>query len=725
MRVTGVVFGVTAAVIAGSTLLTYQAGQRVIQLHQAEEKRRIAIMACDDLFSAVQDAETGQRGFIITGNESYLQPFNRAVQRIPAATQRLHELTDIGITPEKSADLDAAVKDKLAELRQTINLRRTGGFNAAIGMIESDRGEEAMDRIRAAFERIRTEQEAGLKADSQASASATIARTLIFLATAALSLLVLLWGFFRIRKAIKERNLAVLEQQRERDLLSTTLTSIGDCVIVTDIEGRITFLNPVASAVTGWTLEEAMGRPVEEVFRIMSEETRELVPNPVEKVIRRGVIVGLGNHTVLIRKDGTELPIDDSAAPVRTPEGKLEGVVLVFRDFSATKNTQRELREAKETAEEANRAKDTFLAMLSHELRTPLTPVLATLQAWDMTRAVPDELKKDVYMLRRNVEMEARLINDLLDLTRISRGVLSFHPETVDAHAILQLLIAQTRSDADRKRLNLEVNLEAKRHFVNTDASRLQQVLWNIIRNAVNYTDANGTVAIKTSDDGARLTIIITDTGLGMSPETLQKIFIPFEQADRARSVRHGGLGLGLAISRALVEQMGGELDAASGGLGRGSKFTLRLQAVDEKAAAAGDPHRAAPVRSGPLRILLVEDHVDTALALARLLKMRGHEVRTASMVEEAQAQLKNGTFDLLICDIGLPDGTGYDLIKSVRERSDIVAIAVTGFGMQADVDEAIASGFDAHVTKPIDLHKLEMAIIQAEQSHDNRSGSH
>jgi PAS domain S-box len=532
---------------------------------------------------------------------------------------------------------------------------------------------------------------------------------------------VLLWGSIRIRNAIGERDAAMLQQQRERDLLSTTLASIGDCVIVTDVDGRITFINPVASAVTGWTLEEAKGQPVENVFRIISEETREPVLNPVEKVIRRGAIVGLANHTVLIRKDGSEVPIDDSAAPVRTPHGKLEGVVLVFRDFSAAKKAQRELRAAKDAAEEANRAKDTFLAMLSHELRTPLTPVLATLQAWDMAGTVPNELKKDVFMLRRNVELEARLINDLLDLTRISRGVLSFHPETVDVHAILQLLVAMTRSEAERKRLNLEVNLKATRRFVNTDASRLQQVLWNIIRNAVNFTDANGTVSIETVDEGERLNITITDSGVGMSRDTLEKIFMPFEQADRARSVRHGGLGLGLAISRALVEQMGGQLDAASAGLGHGSKFTLRLELVGKTAATS--PRRVAPVRSGPRRILLVEDHGDTALALARLLKMRGHEVSTVSTVEHAQAQLKNDEFDLLICDIGLPDGTGYELIKAVRSRSRIAAIAVTGLGMQSDVDKAIAAGFDAHLTKPIDLHKLEAAITQAEEPDGDRSG--
>jgi PAS domain S-box-containing protein len=529
-------------------------------------------------------------------------------------------------------------------------------------------------------------------------------------------MLVLLWGFMRIQHAIAERNTAVAEEQKERELLSTTLSSIGDCVIVTDVEGRITFMNPVAINVTGWSEGEAIGRPLKAVFRIVNEETRQPVEDPVEKVIRDGVIVGLANHTLLIRRDNTEIPIDDSGAPVRSSDGKLQGVVLVFRDFSDTKHAQREILAAKEAAEKASRAKDTFLAMLSHELRTPLTPVLATVQAWGLAKDVPEPFRRQVYMLRRNLELEARLIDDLLDLTRISRGVLGFHPEVVDVHAIIHLLEAISRSDVLRKQINLGVKLEAKRRFVNTDPSRLQQVLWNILRNAVNYTDEHGRVLFETADDGDSIEITVTDNGVGMTAETIQRLFTPFEQADRTRSVRYGGLGVGLAISHALVEQMGGEIVASSAGLGRGSRFTVRLRTVAEESAAIAPRSPGTSEAPQARSILLVEDHADTSFALSRLLQLRGHQVRTAASTTEAEAEFAAHPFDLLLCDIGLPDGTGYDFIKHVRERSGIAAIAVTGFGMQSDVDHSLAAGFDAHVTKPIDLFRLESAIATSDR---------
>jgi CheY-like chemotaxis protein/anti-sigma regulatory factor (Ser/Thr protein kinase) len=352
--------------------------------------------------------------------------------------------------------------------------------------------------------------------------------------------------------------------------------------------------------------------------------------------------------------------------------------------------------------------------MLSHELRTPLTPVLATLQAWDIDNDVPEPFRRQVYMLRRNLELEARLIDDLLDLTRISRGVLAFHPEVVDVHSIIGLLASIVRSDVLRKEINLQLKLEATRRFVNTDPSRLQQVLWNILRNAVNYTDEHGSVSVETHDDGDRISITVSDSGVGMAPETIQRLFTPFEQADRSRSVRYGGLGVGLAISQALVEQMNGEIVASSPGLGRGSRFTVRLETVAEESAATDFQSPGASEPTKQLSILLVEDHVDTALALARLLKMRGHQVRTAASTKEAEAECATHPFDLLLCDIGLPDGTGYDLIKRVRAQSEIAAIAVTGFGMQSDVDHALAAGFDAHVTKPINLSRLESAIAES-----------
>jgi PAS domain S-box-containing protein len=281
-----------------------------------------------------------------------------------------------------------------------------------------------------------------------------------------------------------------LDLEEQKDLLAVTLSSIGDCVVLTDAEGRVTFMNAVAESVTGWNFSEARGRPTSEVFRILNEQTREVVENPAEKVMKHGVVVGLANHTLLIRRDGSEVPIDDSGAPIRGVDGKIHGVVLVFRDFSEYRARERELRAAKVEAEMANKAKDQFLAMLSHELRTPLTPVLATLNLWEASKEVPAFLQDDVQMLRRSIELEARIIDDLLDLTRIARGMLSFSPENTDLHALIEFLMSLSQSEMQEKRLDVSLALNAARHHVHTDAARLQQVLWNILRNAIKFTDA-------------------------------------------------------------------------------------------------------------------------------------------------------------------------------------------------------------------------------------------
>jgi signal transduction histidine kinase len=425
------------------------------------------------------------------------------------------------------------------------------------------------------------------------------------------------------------------------------------------------------------------------------------------------VIVGLANHTLLIRKDGTELPIDDSGAPIRDGTGQFCGVVLVFRDFSDRKQAERDLLAAKEVAETANKAKDQFLAMLSHELRTPLTPVLATLNLWEASEDLPAALQPEVQMLRRSIEMEARIIDDLLDLTRIGRGLLSFSPENADVHAIVNFLIGLSRSEFLTKELKTDLQLKATRHHVHTDAARLQQVLWNILRNAIKFTDNRGTITVVTSNDEAnKIEIAITDTGIGMTPETISKLFVPFEQADPTRNRRYGGLGLGMAISSALVDLLEGEVRAESPGLGKGSTFVVSFSTVDP-AANGADADRIEGFSRDRVRVLLLEDHDDTARALTRLLESRGYRIKTASTISAALQSVESHEFDLLLCDLGLPDGTGVEFISKVREQRKTPAIALTGFGMQQDVDRAREAGFNAHLTTPVSLQKLEMTIAR------------
>ena len=724
LRVIITVFAVAGLVIAATTFITYAYGTKILQAHAREEVRRQVIRQLEQLLSTIKDAETGERGFIITGDERYLEPYNAASDRLSHELETIKGMPRIDITQKDVAGVEQLVQAKMADLHSTIELRRSEGFEAAAAATETGRGRKIMDDLRADIARIQTKKTAALEADVKASDEATRVRTFLFIISGLLNIGVLLWAYRRIAEAIRERDVALYDSQKrgselqmQKDLLSVTLGSIGDCVMVTDETGRITFMNPVAEEVTGWTFGEARDRPVGEVFHILNEQTRVPVENPVQKVIAQGVIVGLANHTLLIKRDGGEVPIDDSGAPIRDADGKIRGVVLVFRDFSEHRQNERELREAKHAAETANKAKDQFLAMLSHELRTPLTPVLATLNLWEASEDVPKSMHGDVQMLRRSIELEARIIDDLLDLTRIARGILSFSPEETDVHALLEFLVGLSRSEIDAKQLYATLNLNAAKHHVYTDAARLQQVIWNILRNAIKFTQTGG-ITISTSNDAdGRIDVSVRDTGIGMTQETIDRLFVPFEQADRSQAKRYGGLGLGMAISRALVELLDGTLTAVSAGVDRGSIFTVSFPTI-EAATPSGEPQPVSKVEHGKVKILLIEDHVETAKALVKLLKNRGFKIESVGTVAAGLEAAESRSYDLLICDLGLPDATGFDFVEKVRAKNDRTpAIALTGFGMQQDIERAESAGFDAHLTKPVNLQKLEATIWRLVQN--------
>jgi signal transduction histidine kinase/CheY-like chemotaxis protein len=391
-------------------------------------------------------------------------------------------------------------------------------------------------------------------------------------------------------------------------------------------------------------------------------------------------------------------------------------------------------RAARAEAEAANRMKDQFLAMLSHELRTPMAPVLMTVSQMAGDDRVPDEIRSVLRMVRRNVELEARLIDDLLDLTRISRGKLDLDLRETDVHSLLYHAWDVCRADAAAKNLRVQLTASAPRCFVRGDATRLQQVLWNLVRNAVKFTPDGGAITIRSSnDDRQRIVIEVIDTGIGIDPGLLPRIFKAFEQGGHDVTRNYGGLGLGLAISKALIDLHGGTLAAHSDGPGAGAAFTVTLDTVDAPVIAVPS-HPPAPASDGqpPLRILLVEDHADTRKATARLLRLLGHDVATADCVAagleaaESRAEAANAAggeqsnplrpFDLIISDLGLPDGSGHDLMRQLKRRfghAGLRGIALSGYGMDSDLRTSTESGFDAHLVKPVPLEQLEAAVRQ------------
>jgi signal transduction histidine kinase/DNA-binding response OmpR family regulator len=366
--------------------------------------------------------------------------------------------------------------------------------------------------------------------------------------------------------------------------------------------------------------------------------------------------------------------------------------------------------QAREQAEQANRAKDQFLAMLSHELRTPLSPVLSTVALLETDDAIPSHLREALQMIHRNVELEARLIDDLLDLTRVSKGKLQLNIEVVDAHQLMQSALEICHQEIEQKRHRITLAMNARRHYLRADSARLQQVFWNLIKNAVKFTPEGGELTISTVDEpGEQLRVAIADNGAGLEAELVPRIFNAFEQGSRPG---YGGLGLGLAITKALVQLHGGSISASSEGPEKGATFELRFPTANPPDAPTPDfQGRSGTTPRRSYRLLIVEDHADTQHSLTRLLERRGYEVRAVDGIGTAIEASQAFPFDVLISDMGLPDGTGIDLIQRLSADRRINAIALSGFGMEDDVRRSKDAGFAEHLTKPVDINKLDCVI--------------
>jgi PAS domain S-box-containing protein len=700
-----------------------------------------------------------------------------------------------------------------------------------------------------------------------------------------------------------------MEREDEaRRWLGTTLRSIGDAVIATDSDGRITFMNPVAESLTGWTEAEALAQPLEAIFKIFSEATRAPVESPVTKVLREGKVVGLANHTVLRPKSGPEIPIDDSGAPILNEQGAIVGVVLVFRDVSHEKRDQarneflaragealassldyqatlatvarfavpqladwcgvdlldpttgktrqvavahidpakvqlarelgqrfppdanattgvpevvrtgrselyREIPEAlleagargadhlrilrelklksamvvalrthtrifgamsfvyadserryteadlsfaeelarrgalaienslalqeaedararerylRDEAERANRAKDDFLATVSHELRTPLNAILG----WTVnlrSRRPAAEIDRGLSIVERNARAQAKLIEDVLDVSRVISGKLALSLGPTDVAGAVRAAIETVTPAAEAKGVTLSSTLAENVMPILADANRLQQIAWNLLSNAVKFTPPGGRVAVGVSQEGSDVCLSVTDSGEGIRPEHLALIFEPFQQADASTTRRHGGLGLGLSIVKQLVFAHGGTAKATSDGPGRGSTFTVRLPArtaiatfgsSDEAARAQvlalSEP--TADVRLDGLRVLIVDDEPDSLALLEDLLRQRGAAVDVAPSAAVALEKFTQVKPDVLVSDISMPGEDGYTLIKKVRalpvERGGRTpAVALTAYARPADAQRAFSAGYQVHVTKPLEPTRLASVV--------------
>ena len=538
-------------------------------------------------------------------------------------------------------------------------------------------------------------------------------------------------AILRLRKAEQE--------VREREAwLKTVMSSIGDAVITTDLEGRVTLINPVAQEMVGWTEAEAEGRPLTEVFPIINDQTRQPSESPVLRVLRDGSSAELHSNALLVARDERETPVDGNAAPIKDERGNVIGVVLTFRDVAERKRMEkardrlliyeqearREADVARRRAEEASRAKDEFLATVSHELRTPLNHMLGWITMLRSGKLQSEKTQKAFDTIERNVRAQGRLIDDLLDVSRIISGKLLIEPSRIEIAKVLEAAAESIGPAAEEKGVNFKTTLAPEAGMVLGDPDRLQQAIWNLLANAVKFTPEGGHVELRLTRVNSQIEIAVIDDGPGISPDFLPHVFDRFRQKDATSARQHGGLGLGLAIVRHLAELHGGSARAESEGEGRGTTFTITLPVAANHAPPPGKARSSSIITESytdlpsleGVRVLLVDDLPEARELITFALVNKGAEVRTADSAAEGLSALREWRPDVILSDIAMPSEDGYSFIRKVRKLSEekggaIPAAALTAYVGSKERLKSIEAGYQAYITKPVEWSELLMIV--------------
>jgi PAS domain S-box-containing protein len=694
-----------------NTAAVNKTAETVIHTHQV-------LGELERVLSSLRAAESAQRSHLLTGDKIYLDTLKSAREGVERSLAAAEVLTrDNEVQRARFPKLQADVADRLAFMAQTIAARQTEGAEAANAFVRSGRGDAAMLRVASDIgEMIRHENEllAERKAHARASYQWAVVTSWIALAiglAALASFIALTYRHFRAAALSAES----IRQQRE--LLRTTLTSIGDGVITTDATGVVTSINDVAAALTGWSAEAAVGQPLEAVFQILNEDTRQPVQSPVDRCLKEGAVVGLANHTVLVSKDGRERPIDDSAAPIRTADGAVVGAVLVFRDGSDRKRVESELRQMALDLTDADRRKDDFLATLAHELRNPLAPIRNGLQILKLAKTDQQALDQARTIMERQLGQLVRLVDDLLDVSRITRDKMELRRETVELGSVISNAAETSRPLIDAGRHRLKIHPADEPILLEADPVRLAQLFSNLLNNAAKYTPPGGRIEVVVHREGSDACVSVKDNGEGIDAEALPNIFDMFRQLDRSLDRSQGGLGIGLTLVKRIAEMHGGSVSARSGGIGKGSEFLVRLPIV---IFSKIDRPSSADVCDSPIgvcRVLIVDDNRDAALSLEEVLKLMGHDPRVVFDGEAAVEAALDFHPQIILLDIGLPKLNGYDACRKIRaltlnERPIIVA--VTGWGQARDRERSREAGFDHYFTKPVDAGQMIGLLAQA-----------
>ena len=510
-------------------------------------------------------------------------------------------------------------------------------------------------------------------------------------------------GFAKVTRDLTERKRAE-EALRSRESQIRALTqSANDAIISADEAGNIVFWNAAATTTFGYTESEALGRPL---AMLMPERYREAHQQGLERLLAGGQAHLLGKTIELegLRKDGSEFPIELSLAAWSTDEGRFyTGIV---RNIAERKQLERAKAQSEMLAD-LNRRKDEFLAMLSHELRNPLAPISTAVQLLRLDKDDDPSLQPAMSILERQVTHLTRLVDDLLEVSRISTGRIRLQPDYIDLRRIAERAVEAVRLLSAQREHEFVVSLPAGPVWLQADAVRIEQVLVNLLVNAVKYTDVGGRIELSLEQDGEQAVVRVKDTGVGIAPDLLPTIFDLFTQAERSLDRSQGGLGVGLTIVRRIVELHGGSVSAFSEGLGRGSEFVVRLPLAEARTSRpSAAPNDKGPARPGALRLLVVDDNKDAANSIAMLLRAFGYEVKVAysgaSAIETALTFQPHAAF----LDIGMPEMDGYEVARHFRQDPQLHRMrlaALTGYGRESDQQHSHEAGFDTHMIKPVE----------------------
>jgi PAS domain S-box-containing protein len=742
----------------GVAFWTYQ---QIEESSRMRKQTSVVLSKANDLQSALIDAETAERGYILTGDDAFLAPYVAERNTFNGRLEVLRQLTSASAAPQLIASLAPLVDARMANITQAIELYRSGDIAGATALVRSGEGKRLMDSVRAEITGIKAAEENAL-AQRDATFDANLRRMLAILIASSVFVLLLaiLFAYLiyretqqQLRNGLHRETERFLEAEEEtnkqlqlandtllvsEEKLAVTLNSIGDAVIATDATGAVALINPLAENLTGWSRDEAIGRPIDDVFRIINEETREPSRNPVAQTLANGSIHGLANHTVVIARDGSETAIADSCAPIRDRAGLVVGAVLVFRDVTERNRLDRvltdnnaQLLQARTIADDANRAKSEFLSSMSHELRSPLNAILGFAQLMTSDSPPPNtEQQASIDQILQAGWHLLKLIDEILDLTKIESGQVALSLEPVPLSAVLKECQGMIEPPAKARGISLEFPTKETGYFVSADQTRVTQVLVNLLSNAVKYNSEGGTIQVSCVEQvPGRVRVSVRDTGAGLSAEQLAQLFQPFNRLGQEASGVEG-TGIGLVVAKQLVQLMGGSIGAEST-QGAGSVFWFELVLVAGP-SLAGFPttEESAPLRAShgrrPHSLLYVEDN-PANLALVEQIIARRPDLRLLTAVNGNTGieVARESQPDVILMDINLPDISGLEamkLLKTFPGTAHIPIVAVSANAMPRDIKKGLDAGFFRYITKPIMVNEFMDAVDVALEFADTQS---